>query len=102
MSAIRASIDHHPDLIALRDSYGRAAESTITQGTFGLALLTGVYVAMSPWIVGFHATASLTISDLVVGIVVALLAFGFGAAFDRTHGMTWTLPIFGLWIIFAP
>ncbi|NLP98084.1 hypothetical protein HGO75_19505, partial [Mycobacterium tuberculosis] len=31
----------------------RAAESTIAHFTFGLALLAGLYVAASPWIVGF-------------------------------------------------
>jgi hypothetical protein len=102
MSSVHSSIDRHPDLLALRESYSRAAESTITQGTFGLTLLTGVYVALSPWIIGFHTTTGLAVNDLIVGLVVAVLAFAFGSALDRTHGMTWTLPLFGLWVVFAP
>src|SRR5271157_2469830 len=93
MSTVHSSIDHHPDLLALRAGYERAAESTRAHFAFGLALLTGLYVAASPWIVGFSATRSLARCDLIAGIAVAL---------DRTHGLTWTLPVLGLWVVFSP
>ena len=102
MSTVHSSIDHHPDLLALRERYERAAESMTAHGTFGLTLLTAVYAAVSPWIVGFHATTPLAVNDLIVGIAVGVLAFGFGAALDRTHGMTWTLPVFGIWVFVSP
>lgn len=102
MSTVHSSIDHHPDLLALRAGYERAAESMSAHVTFGLALLTGLYVAASPWIVGFSATRSLARCDFIAGIAVAVLAYGFAAALDRTHGMTWTLPVLGLWIIVSP
>jgi hypothetical protein len=101
MSTVHSSIDHHPDLLALRASYERAAESMGAHFTFGLAMLTGLYVAASPWIVGFDATR-LGQCDLIVGIAVAVLAFGFATALDRTHGMAWTLPVFGVWLIVSP
>lgn len=91
MSTVHSSIDQHPDLLALRASFDRAAESTIAHFTFGLALLAGLYVAASPWIVGFSATRGLPTCDLIVG-----------SALDRTHGMTWTLPVLGVWVIFSP
>ncbi len=99
MSTVHSSIDHHPDLLALRARYERVAESMSAHVTFGLALLTGLYVAASPWIVGFNAMASLATSDLIVGIAVAFLAYGFATTLDRAHGMTWTLPVLGLWVI---
>ncbi|OHV05976.1 SPW repeat protein [Mycobacterium talmoniae] len=102
MSTVHSSIDHHPDLLALRANYDRAAESMTAQFTFGLTLLTGVYAALSPWIVGFSATRELARNDLIVGITVAVLAFCFASALDRTHGMTWTLPVFGLWLVISP
>ncbi|HYB39045.1 MAG TPA: SPW repeat protein [Mycobacterium sp.] len=102
MSTVHPSIDQHPDLLALRAGYERAAESMSAHFTFGLALLTGLYAALSPWIVGFAATRQLAGNDLVVGIAVAVLAYGFAAALDRTHGMTWTLPVFGVWLIISP
>jgi hypothetical protein len=30
------------------------------------------------------------------------LAIGFGWALSRSHGMTWTLPVLGVWLIVAP
>ncbi|HTX97196.1 MAG TPA: SPW repeat protein [Mycobacterium sp.] len=102
MSTVHSSIDHHPDLLALRARYERVAESTSAHVTFGLALLTGLYVAASPWIVGFNAARSLPTCDLIVGIAVAFLAYGFATALDRAHGMTWTLPVLGGWVIVSP
>jgi len=67
--------------------------------TFGLALLTALYVAASPWIVGFSGTASLATIDLIAGIAAAFLAYGFATTLDRAHGMTWTLPVLGAWVI---
>ncbi|BBX98730.1 SPW repeat protein [Mycobacterium lacus] len=102
MSTVHSSIEHHPDLLALRASYERAAESMSSQITFGLTLLTGLYVAASPWIVGFSGMGRLAGCDLIAGIAIAVLAYGFAAALDRTHGMTWTLPVLGAWVIFSP
>lgn len=102
MTTAHASIDQHPDILALRASYDRAAESMTAQATFGLTLLTGIYVALSPWIVGFDAFTRLTVNDLIVGITVAVLAMCFGSALDRTHGLTWTLPVFGVWLFISP
>jgi hypothetical protein len=102
MSTVHSSIEQHPDLLALRARYERVAESMSAHVTFGLALLTGLYVAASPWIVGFSATGSLATSDLIVGIAVAFLAYGFATTLDRAHGMTWTLPVLGVWVIVSP
>jgi hypothetical protein len=102
MSTVHSSIDHHPDLLALRERYDRAAESMTAQGTFGLTLLTAVYVAVSPWIVGFTGTRPLEVNDFIVGLVCVALAFAYAMALDRSHGMTWTLPVFGVWLIVSP
>jgi hypothetical protein len=101
MSTVHSSIDHHPDLLALRASLERAAESTGAHFTFGLAMLTGLYVVASPWIVGFDATR-LAQCDVIVGIAVAVLAYGFATALHHTHGMAWTLPVLGVWLIVSP
>ena len=102
MSTVHSSIDHHPDLLALRERYDRAAESMTAQGTFGLTLLTAVYAAVSPWIVGFTGTRPLVVNDFIVGLVCVALAFAYAMALDRSHGMTWTLPVFGVWLIVSP
>ena len=102
MSTVHSSIDHHPDLLALRERYERAAESTTAHGTFGLTLLAAVYAAVSPWIVGFAGTRPLVVNDFIVGLVCVALAFAYAMALDRSHGMTWTLPVFGVWFIVSP
>ncbi|OBG63001.1 MULTISPECIES: SPW repeat protein [unclassified Mycobacterium] len=99
MSTVHSSIDHHPDLLALRANYDRVAESMSAHVTFGLALLTGLYVAASPWLVGFSATGSLATSNLIAGVAAAFLAYGFATALDRAHGLTWTMPVLGMWVI---
>lgn len=102
MSTVHSSVDHHPDLLALRARYERVAESMSAHFTFGLALLTGLYVAASPWIVGFDTTRQLAVCDLIVGIAVAYLAYRFATGLDRAHGMTWTLAVLGVWVIVSP
>lgn len=96
------AIEHHPDILALRATYERAAESPVGQATFGLTLVTALYAALSPWIVGFNGSAPrLAVNDLIVGLTAAVLAIGFGSALDRTHRMMWTLPLLGAWLIIS-
>ncbi len=97
-----SSIDQHPDLLALRARYSRAAESIAVQGTLGLTLLTAVYVALSPWVIGFDGSSRLAAIDLITGLATGVLALGFSSVLDRTHGVIWTLPILGVWTIIAP
>ncbi len=102
MTTVHSSIDQHPDILALRARYDRVAESMMAQATFGLTLLAAVYVAMSPWLIGYQGTTKLTVNALIVGGTIGLLAMGFGCALDRTHGMTWTLPVLGVWLVISP
>jgi hypothetical protein len=45
---------------------------------------------------------TLTANNLIIGIALALLAVGFASAYGRTHGMAWTAPIIGVWLIISP
>ncbi|MBE3574345.1 MAG: SPW repeat protein [Firmicutes bacterium] len=38
-------------------------------------LVLGIYLAVSPWIVGFSTQAAAMWNNLIVGIVVAILAY---------------------------
>lgn len=97
------AIEQHPDIAALRARYDRAAETPTAQLVEGLTLLTGLYLAMSPWVVGFTGdSGSLTASNLFCGVAVALLALGFASAYGRTHGIAWVTPVIGVWTIVAP
>lgn len=95
-------IEEHPDIAAMRMPYERLAESRTTQATEGLAFLAGIYLAISPWVVGFTNLSTITINNLVTGLAVALLALGFASAFGRTHGLSWVVPFLGVWTIVSP
>lgn len=95
-------IERHPDLIEMRERYDMAAANPAVQLADGLTLLAGVYLALSPWIVGFSNLAPLTVNNLITGILVAGLALGLSTAFGRTYGIAWVVPVIGLWTILAP
>jgi hypothetical protein len=95
-------IEKHPDLTGMRVRYEQIAETPMVQVADGLAFLSGLYLAMSPWVVGFTDHSALTIANVFVGITVALLALGFASAFGRTHGIVWVAPLLGVWTIVAP
>ncbi|GII32748.1 SPW repeat protein [Planotetraspora mira] len=95
-------IGSHPDIVQMRARYEAAAANPVAQGADGLALLSGMYLALSPWIAGFSNRGPLTINNLITGLVVTILALGYSSMYGRTHGIAWVLPLIGLWTIIAP
>ncbi|HEX6404863.1 MAG TPA: SPW repeat protein [Pseudonocardiaceae bacterium] len=86
----------------MRARYEAAAETPTARAVDGLTFMAGLYLAISPWVVGFNHITTLTVNNLIVGIALALLAFGFASAYGRTHGITWVAPLLGVWTIIAP
>ncbi len=98
----RLPMSEHPDMAELRDRLDRVSETAQARTVEGLAVLAGLYAAISPWIIGFNTgNSSLTVSNLVVGLTATLLALDLGSAYSRAHGLSWVLPILGVWIIVA-
>lgn len=97
-----AGIDQHPDVMELRARYERAAAKPLAQLTDGLVFLIGLYLAISPWVVGFSAMRGMAVNDLITGIALALIGAGLVSAYGRTHGMAWVAPIVGIWTIITP
>ncbi|WP_072803042.1 SPW repeat protein [Rhodococcoides yunnanense] len=108
-------IHTHPDIAALRDHYDEAFGRPTAQVTDGLLLLAGLYAAASSWIVGFggfdngpafiaaaDGATAITVSNLMCGLAIAILALAFGAAYGRTHGVSFVVPLLGLWLIVSP
>lgn len=96
-------IEEHPDVVAMRARYEQAAETPTAQLVDGLTLLAGLYAAISPWVVGFNDRfPALTANNFILGVALAVLAVGFASAYGRTHGLTWTAPLIGGWLIVAP
>jgi len=53
-----AGMDRHPDVMDLRARYERAAATPLAQFAGGLVFLTGLYLAISPWVAGFAGTSA--------------------------------------------
>ncbi|WP_431967191.1 SPW repeat protein [Actinacidiphila sp. bgisy160] len=102
MTHTRPGIEQHPDLLELRDEYERATATNRGQATEAMGLVTGTYLAASPWIVGFNGLSSITVSTLIAGIAYALFMGGVGRGFDRTHSKAWASAIIALWVIISP
>ena len=92
----------HPDLAELRAKYEVAAATPVARAIGGFTFLAGLYLAISPWVIGFTRFPTLTGNDLIVGVALAVLALGFASASGRTHGIAWVAPLIGAWTIIAP
>jgi hypothetical protein len=100
---VRPTMDEHPDILEMRARYDRVAQTTTAQSVDGAVLLAGVYLAISPWVVGFRTAApNLTTNNLICGIAVALLGLGYATVYGRTHGLSWVTPVIGVWTIISP
>ncbi|MFD0577837.1 SPW repeat protein [Dactylosporangium darangshiense] len=87
----------------MRARYDQVAETPTARITDGALVLAGLYLAISPWVVGFPPfEANLSVNNFICGVAVALLAAGFAVAYGRTHGLTWLPVVLGVWTIVAP
>ncbi|WP_419196530.1 SPW repeat protein [Actinacidiphila glaucinigra] len=108
MSRTQPGIDQHPDLLELRADYERASTTNRSQAVEAMALLTGTYLAASPWIVGFNALfgfnalSTIAVNNLIAGIAYALLMGGVGRGFERAHSRAWAAAVIALWTIISP
>ncbi len=59
------SMETHPDIVALRNSYDELGGGPALQVAEGLMVLAGLYAAASSWIVGFSGQTSLMMSNLI-------------------------------------
>ncbi|MEV6552860.1 SPW repeat protein [Streptomyces sp. NPDC051597] len=101
-STHRTPVEEHPDLMELRARHDRAAATPRAQMVEALALLTGLFLAASPWIVGFNGFTTLAVTNLIAGIAYMLLLGGLGNSYERTHSMAWAAAAIGIWTCVAP
>ncbi|WCD85307.1 hypothetical protein KPP03845_101633 [Streptomyces xanthophaeus] len=96
------NIEHHPDLAEMRTRFERVTSTPAAQTVEAMALITGLYLAASPWIAGFSVLTPLAINNLITGLAFCLCMGGLGSAYERTHAMAWTAVALGAWTIVAP
>ncbi|MFE0347376.1 SPW repeat protein [Streptomyces griseoluteus] len=102
---MHTTMETHPDVLEMRERFvlaERAAATQQGQAVEAMALITGLYMAASPWIAGFNGFTTLAVNNLIAGVAYALLMSGFGHAYERTHARAWAAALIGIWMIIAP
>ncbi|MER7282239.1 SPW repeat protein [Dactylosporangium sp. NPDC000244] len=93
----------HPDIAEMQQRYERLGSSGQAVVIDGLVLLAGAWLAISPWVVGFSASApSLAINDLILGIAIGVIALGLTMAPARMYRLSWAMTAIGVWVIISP
>ena len=97
------SMERHPDIIEMRNRSELAASAPRAQLVEALAVGAGLFLAVSPWVVGFNSSFSrLAVCNLVLGLAYTVLMAGFGSAYERTHARAWAATLIGIFTIIAP
>ena len=65
-----------------------------------LNVLLGVWLAVSPWILGFQDQMTPTANGVVIGL--ALISAALGAIFMPRAWEEWTEGLLGLWMVISP
>ncbi|WP_432967667.1 SPW repeat protein [Dactylosporangium sp. CA-233914] len=98
-----SDITGHPDIAEMRAHYDQVSETPAARITDGALVLAGLYLAISPWVIGFPLyETNLAVNNLIIGIAVAILACGFASAYGRTHGVAWLPVVLGVWTVISP
>src|SRR2546423_6495501 len=67
-----------------------------------LNVIAGLWLLISPFVLGFSALQAATWDTAVVGVVVLLLAWTRAANPDRYIGLSWVNLLLGIWLIISP
>ncbi|GGJ73430.1 SPW repeat protein [Streptomyces brasiliensis] len=92
----------HPEIAEMRERLERTASSGRAIAVEGLILLTGLYAAISPWVVHFSGQPDIAVNNLIVGICVGLIGVGLALVPERTFRLVWTLAPIGVWLVISP
>ncbi|HZE33393.1 MAG TPA: SPW repeat protein [Actinoallomurus sp.] len=93
----------HPDAAEMRERYARMTGGRRVEMMEGLVMLTGLYLAISPWVVHFSsAYPNMMVNDLVLGLALAAIGLGLVLFPERALGLGWMLVPIGIWLIISP
>ncbi|WP_431044793.1 SPW repeat protein [Streptomyces sp. P1-3] len=85
----------------MRERYARMTGGRDVVFLDGPVLLAGVYLAASPYVVGFAGNSDMRWHNLIIGLSVAVLGLGLTLAPQRMYGLSWTLIPTGLWLVIS-
>jgi hypothetical protein len=95
----------HPVMTVISDDYlaPTTPHSTLTQATAALGMLTGLWVAISPWFLVLQRTGNnAAVTNLIVGLAVVALGL-FALSGSRGFlGLEVGSVLAGVWLIISP
>jgi SPW repeat len=68
----------------------------------GLDILAGIWLVLSPFVLGYPDIANATSNDVIFGILIGILAAIRFFGVYVTASLSWVNAIFGLWILVSP
>jgi hypothetical protein len=97
-----ADLSGHPDLVEMRERFERVSTTGQAVAIDGLVLLAGTWLAISPWVIGFNATAPrVTVNNLILGLAVAVLGLGLTMTPARMYRLSWAMVALGVWEVIS-
>lgn len=98
-----ADLASHPDTAEMDQRYARILQGPRAIAVDGLIVLTGLFTAISPWVVHFQDTnPSLTAVNLIVGLALTGLGLGMALRPERMFKLGWVASAIGVWLIISP
>ncbi len=93
----------HPDVAEMRERYAKVLNGPRAAVVDGLFVLSGLYMAISPWLVHFRfVNNNIAVNNLIIGLSLAVLGLGFTVAPERVYKLSWVPAVIGVWMIISP
>lgn len=71
-------------------------------GVYGIIILVGLWLIVSPFILGYAGIDAALWNSLIVGVIVVGIALVRGLSDESPHWLSWISVVLGLWLIVAP
>ncbi len=68
----------------------------------GLNIVAGIWLIISPFVLGFFRAPSPLWNTLIAGVIVAVFGAVRCANPDRYPGLTWVNLLLGIWLVISP
>jgi hypothetical protein len=92
----------HPDAGEMRTRYNRILGGHDVALMDAPVFLIGLLCAISPWVVHFTSNQpALVVHNVIIGVAIALLGWGFANAPHRMYGLSWAMCAIGTWLIIS-
>lgn len=96
-------ISRHPDVPEMQERFERLLHVREDSALDSAVLLTGLYAAISPWVVHFSGSnPDLRMSNVIVGLAIAAYGLGLTLAPERMTRLGWACAAMGVWLIISP